>query len=296
MRHSGGRAPTYSVTYTHHHAVARGSVHLHRDIETYYPHLARGFTLQSMLRCATYPLSRHKHSKTTTLPTHCPHCPPNAPKAKETYDHLVFTCQAWKQDRIEAAWYTITLLNPLRADIQMVTDINARYTHLLRKCDGEISRICTPACSQSCWRQAVRNIVTTSQPGTPHTITSPGPPGTAPMACLPRRTLRTVPTLPPRLQDTLTLGTCTGNDHCPTGDRLSTLLAQRTVYCDVLNLHGFTALLTMPHGRIPAELNTLCQSSLTHVYSSHGRMQLIDVFVHVYISRFLINIEKKRKH
>ena len=25
-------------------------------------------------------------------------------------------------------------------------------------------------------------------------------------------------------------------------------------------------------------------------------MQLIDVFVHVYISRFLINIEKKRKH
>ena len=37
-------------------------------------------------------------------------------------------------------------------------------------------------------------------------------------------------------------------------------------------------------------------TSFTHLYSPHDQMQLIDVFVHVYISRFLINIEKKRKH
>ena len=59
FRMNEGRLLANAPTW-HHLVVARGSVHIHRDIEALYPHLAHGFTLQSELRCGTYPLSIHR--------------------------------------------------------------------------------------------------------------------------------------------------------------------------------------------------------------------------------------------
>ena len=80
---------------------------------------------------------------------------------------------------------------------------------------------------------------------------------------------------------------------CPVDAKLELLLTRRCLYSDTLNLHGHTALLTLHHTAIPGELKRLCKSSLTNLYSVHGQMQLLDVFIHVYMARFLMLIQDK---
>ena len=64
---------------------------------------------------------------------------------------------------------------------------------------------------------------------------------------------------------------------------------------DILQLHGNVRVLTLPHEHIPAQLSELCDSSVTKLYSKHGRLQHIDVFVHIYVARLLLLINDTRK-
>ena len=64
---------------------------------------------------------------------------------------------------------------------------------------------------------------------------------------------------------------------------------------DILQLHGNVRVLTLLHEHIPTELSELCGSSVTKLYSKHGRLQHIDVFVHIYVARLLPFIHVTRK-
>ena len=46
---------------------------------------------------------------------------------------------------------------------------------------------------------------------------------------------------------------------------------------------------------IPGELNKLCDSSVTKLYSENGGLRHIDVFVHIYVARLLPLINDTRK-
>ena len=59
---------------------------------------------------------------------------------------------------------------------------------------------------------------------------------------------------------------------------------------DILQLHGKVRVLTFPQEHIPRELNELCDSSVTKLYSKNGRLRHIDVFVHMYVARLFLSI------
>ena len=58
---------------------------------------------------------------------------------------------------------------------------------------------------------------------------------------------------------------------------------------DIPQLHGNVRILTLPYEQVPRELNKLCDSSATKLYSKNGRLQYIDVFVHIYVARLFNN-------
>ena len=106
----GGRFLARAPTYWHHITIARGSVHIRRDIEALYPHLAHGFTLLSQLGCGTYPLSIHRQQQDQVLPESCPHCLDNtALRVREAFDHLLLICTAWDHHRMYAIPVTCML-------------------------------------------------------------------------------------------------------------------------------------------------------------------------------------------
>ena len=149
-RAEDGRLLAGAPTYWHHIVVVRGSVHIHRDIEALYPHLAHGFTLQSQLCC---PLSVHRHQQDQVLPDSCPHCPDNTTlRERETYDHLLFRCTAWDHHRVDAARYTLRLMTGLMPDIRGMhrTNIPVEYTEARETQNRAILSKCSTQCSDKC--------------------------------------------------------------------------------------------------------------------------------------------------
>ena len=155
---------------------------------------------------------------------------------------------------------------------------------MMLSCDKEVLRLnpVTHACATTCWQHELDRLCRQNIP--PYSATSRLP-----------HLLRSFPTIPSLTTDIQAMGTCTRPDgeKCHVDAKLELLLARRRLYSDTLNLHGHTALLTLHHTAIPGELKKLCGSSLTNLYSVHGQMQLLDVFIHVYIARFLMPIQDK---
>ena len=54
---------------------------------------------------------------------------------------------------------------------------------------------------------------------------------------------------------------------------------------DILQLHGNARILTLPYVHIRGELRELCKCSVTKLHSKNRRLQHIDVFVHIYVTR-----------
>ena len=88
---------------------------------------------------------------------------------------------------------------------------------------------------------------------------------------------------------------CTGACLSTLDGKLLNAAAERQKLIDVLQLHGDVALLTLPHSQIPDRLGKLCNSTIACLYSTHGRLQYIDVFIHLYIARLLMLIDDTRK-
>ena len=95
MRRKGDEVQAQRIAFAHHHSIAHSSVHIHRDLQTMYPHLTCGFTLQSQPRCATYPPTRHKNADALPTAAEGPYCRRSSDLAEEeTHNHLVFRCNA----------------------------------------------------------------------------------------------------------------------------------------------------------------------------------------------------------
>ena len=289
-----GRLLARAPTYWHHLVVARGSVHIHRDIEALYPHLAHGFTLQSQLRCGTYPLSIHRQQPDQVLPDSCPHCPDNtALRERETYDHLLFRCTAWDQHRIDAARYALRLMTGLMPDIRGMHRTNMEYAEALEAQDRAILSKCTTQCSDKCMYHTIVKAI----------IPQPDYTGPADVSTLlqrykdnrPKEGLR-LPAPTPLPSDVERLKRiCFSNCPLAKSKELSQAIDARQQSIDILQLHGNVRILTLPHEHIPGELNKLCGSSVMKLYSKNGRLQHIDVFVHIYVARLLLLINDTRK-
>ena len=143
---------THSITYTHHYLVSRGSVHLHHDIGALFPCLSHGFMLPSQVRCATYPLSWRKQSPVAVSVEKCPFCPPDQrTRAKETYyDHMIFTCEAWKKQCVQAACYTLALMTRLMHDVLQVNYMKLTCMQRMWECDMGLVDFCVRPYSVKC--------------------------------------------------------------------------------------------------------------------------------------------------
>ena len=135
----------------HHLVIAHGSVHIHRDIETLYPHLAHGFTLQSQLRSGTDPLSIHRQRQDQVLPDSYPHCSDDTTlRERETYDRLLFRCTPWDHHRVDATRYTLRLMTGLMSDIRGMHRTKIEYAEALEAQDHAILSECSTQCSDRC--------------------------------------------------------------------------------------------------------------------------------------------------
>ena len=88
---------------------------------------------------------------------------------------------------------------------------------------------------------------------------------------------------------------CSRNCPLAKSKELTKAIAARQQSIDILQLHGNVRILTLPYEHIPGELNRLCDSSVMKLYSRNGRLQHIDVFVHIYVARLLLLINDTRK-
>jgi len=86
------------------------------------------------------------------------------------------------------------------------------------------------------------------------------------------------------------------SDLCAVNEGCIKILEHRNYLIDVLNIHGDVELLLLPSNAIPDSLNHLCDSSIQNLYSRSGRLQYIDIFIHVYryIAQFLKLIDPLR--
>ena len=265
-----------------------------QDCCALYPHLAHGFTLQSQLRCGTYPLSIHRQQQDQVLPDSCPHCPDNTTlKERETCDHLLFRCTAWDQHRVDAARYTLRLMTGLMPDIRGMHKTNIEYAKALEAQDHAILSECSMQCSDKCIYSTIVKAVIPQ-----HNNTGPVDVSTLLQRykdSRPKEVLR--PPAPAHLPSDIQRLKVMCFNRCPLARNKELLEAidARQQSIDILQLHGNVRILTLSHEHIPRELNELCDSSVTKLYSKNGRLQHIDVFVHIYIARLLLLIDNTRK-
>jgi hypothetical protein len=85
------------------------------------------------------------------------------------------------------------------------------------------------------------------------------------------------------------------SDTCALPSGCLPVIERRQSFIDVLCVQGDVSLLLQPHHLIPDMLKRRCGSSVSELYSGRGRMQYIDVFVHIYLARLLSLIDPDRK-
>lgn len=212
-------------------------------------------------------------------------------REKETYDHLIFSCKAWDIHRASAAKYTMSLLAGLRHDIRGAHRLNLNCMAQVRGLDIMLLSLCGAPCSTECPRYRVISRITPCVP-------------LALMQC-PTRLIEVYNTMtlpeslrpdPPLDIPTVTSSKTRGcSDTCALPSGCLPIIERRQGFIDVLRVQGDVSLLLQPHHLIPDALKHRCGSSISELYSGKGRMQYIDVFVHIYLARLLSLIDPDRK-
>ena len=203
---------------------------------------------------------------------------------------MIFTCKAWKVQRVQAARYTLALMTGLMHDVAQVHHMNLACMQQISEYDLGLLDSCVRPCSPRCPRFTILSVVI---PNLPFTRAH----------CIARLqsaydSIDRAPHLRSCLHASVS-GLLSKHPDCSdwraVGESCIRVMEHRNYLIDVLNIHGNVDLLLLPHNAIPDSLDHLCGSSIQNLYSRSGRLQYIDIFIHVYIAQFLKLIDPLRK-